>query len=550
MKNDFSSELLKIKLSKPYWKCFSCGKCNLNEPLIFLSEEKIFLSTKCQNSNSFKKININNFYGKEKSSEELLISRNNINNSGIFKSSQELYNFVFYKISEIIKIKDKLINWINNSTFSETDKSNFVTKINMRFCRNLKINIECYKLLHFQLFNDLLLQKEGSSFNLPFKLNQNFFFDPPFDLIENLTNQFLSFLKYQFLILISNISHPYSYENSLVLNDECSYLLTMFDGRIVCTLIHKKQIKIYKFEKEEQDVKKKIIEIKTLNIDSTECIQLNTGHLCLIEDEYAIIVEIQQFNILAKVKVANNLCRMFKLFDGQLISCNQCGKFWTFNEKKQTLVKGDIIDIYPNDFEELRQIEINKILIICYTKIIHVYNLISNQMETTVETKYEVSNFFLINHKFFGYFFSFDHSGEVFDYISLRSLWQKDPSKLHPQSEPKQLMIPIRKDTVFYSYLNNEEIKFNKFSYEKICEKEIKLFITSFGVIPDGRWCIGSREYFLLKSKDEPEKSKLIYYEGNEEKQNQFSPGPKAMNYEFRNELIFFVLENVTKIFY
>ena len=178
--------LTQIFKSTPLNKCIKCHKC-INENFVFtINNNKIQSSMRCSNTDSIVNFEINDLYTNENNNSQILEI---LENKSIFTSTRELFTFVQDKITNNIFLKNEMINRINKTHYiNKRDKENMIAKLMDSFTNNMKINIDCYKILHFLLYNDIQL-KEKEELEQEHEQQQNLFMDQKKELEKEINKK-------------------------------------------------------------------------------------------------------------------------------------------------------------------------------------------------------------------------------------------------------------------------------------------------------------------------------------------------------------------------
>lgn len=500
------TSLNQIFKAAPLNKCIKCHKCiNGNFAFTLENNNKIQSSMKCSNTDSIVTFDINDFYTNEDNNEKIrkAIPKESRNKS-IFNSTEELYNFVLDKIKNNITYKNEMINRIKKTHYiNSRDKEKMISKLMDSFNNNMKINIECYKILHFLLYNEIQFKEKGYKFPFQDYINISYSFFAPFDLVEKSIYNLISYYNYKFLIKFHK-RHNYSFDNSFTFDYHINVDLQLFNGQFIGRDNKYDELYLLSYHPNEPELKNKIKEEKKMQTEfNTQCIQINSEVLIVFLRDTACFVSVENFVPIKSID--NSEYFYFKTSNGKIISMEGNITIYKIDEENLTLnPETNLKSIDSNEhFLEYKE---NKIIFFQKHNIC-VYDCNYLQYEFVI-CGYSYDLFrarlcFLPGDKLvLGDFCKstllvFDLHNPRLIYkpaLERRTFWSPDIG---------ENLIWVNNENLFFVY-NCETFIFNykKQSKEKV-EKAKRLFLDDFLYSCDGRILAGTKKYMMLYSFDE-----------------------------------------------
>lgn len=156
--DQIKKDLIEISCSKPIFQCKNC-QLNIPEKFLFRLENNTIISSyKCFCSQENFNFSIHEMYNSKNTFKKIPIDRKLPSAKKSFTSIQSLFDFVQNKIMKNIEYKDKIIDRINRTSYLNTiNKVKLSNKVIDGLNKNIEINIEFYKILHFLTYNNTLL---------------------------------------------------------------------------------------------------------------------------------------------------------------------------------------------------------------------------------------------------------------------------------------------------------------------------------------------------------------------------------------------------------
>lgn len=524
--------LTQIFKSTPLNKCIKCHKC-INENFVFtINNNKIQSSMRCSNTDSIVNFEIDDLYTNENNSNQIPeISEN----KSIFTSTRELFTFVQDKITNNIFLKNEMINRINKTHYiNKRDKENMIAKLMDSFTNNMKINIDCYKILHFLLYNDIQLKEKGYKFQFQDYINISYSFCDTFDLVEKSIYKLTSYYNYQFLIKFGK-KHNYSITNSFEFNYPMNVDCQLFNGQFIGR--DSEKLYLLSYHPDESELKNKIKEEKSIQADySYKCIQITSEVLVAFLFENVCFINVEQFVPIKIIDLPYLESHFYKTSNGKIISYKEGVPKIMINkidEKKFTMKPEIILEIKHSLEVNILEYKENKIIFyddysICvydcqllqHEFVISDYCQVSSNFKYCLlpDDKLAVANF--DNEKLF-----------VFDLHNQKLIVQHTLVKkplMHDSIEEN--FIYVKNETLFFIYESGKFIfNYEKQSPEEKVERTDRCFIEDLSRLCDGRILVGYTRYMKLYSFNEKVTIDKIGYTLDADKQ--------IKNYDKRKEL-------------
>lgn len=502
-------DLVEISNSKPYFKCKNCQE-NKPEKFFFCLENNIIKSSyKCYCSSEISNYIIKENYDSINSFEDLKKNMKHPSSLSPFSSTQNLFDYVQSKLKKNFEYKNKIIDRINRTSYLNTDnKIALSNKVIEGLNKNIEINIECYKILHFLIFNDIVLKEKGYNFPIDKHINLSYDYYEKFELVEKSVYQLLSYFSYQFLINL-NYRHNYSIDNMIELNHPLSFGLTLFDGRIVGKTTDD-EIFIISYHQEETLKEKKLIIEKKLKVfnSSASYIQLNNEKLCLLSGFSITLINLKDLNNINKIETDFSTTISCKLSNGKIVTQDyEEGNIYiyTINEKELE-IKNDII-LQCSRLAENESIEFqeNKILFFSDDNLC-IYNCSTMQYEYTFTDFCHCGNSYYLKQCLLpGNTFAFGNYQE--HTLTLVDLYNPKCIAVHNilgqtmgfcLSESKDFIFPINHHKLLIFDLGKYVIDPFKPTPSKIDKEGITNFIENVSLTCDGRILVGLNKHFCL----------------------------------------------------
>lgn len=524
---NYNDELIKVFKSQPSNKCSFCKTKKMKSISFIYNDRKknveAIIECKCLEEKKIVQINDLFLIGKTEISNNQLISNTNLTIS----QSEKLFNQVSDLLKKNYLFVREFLKIINHSGYHQKYKKLFFEKMFSSYNANLKINIDCYKILHFLNYNDNLLNQNQVTSPVKYNLNYSFGLKTSFYPIEDTVDIAESYLKYNFIIDL-DVEHHYSTNNSIVIKDS-KICLTLFDGRIILCK-QKNKFQVVKFDYTKKNL---VVEFEE-EIDGHEVFscffQLPNGVVCNCLNKMMYLYNETTFTVIGSFH--NTLSKISNYSNGLIgLELNEIIEIW-----KTSNVDGAIqyiTEINANDFIlDTKEIQKNKILIIG-TKIT-IYNTSTLQIETVIvipqeelddmnpddETEgYYMDSFKLLCYTFvnpnssqFIYKYSFSDGKKIFVFDlhgAFRSLellnikeFRGHPLPLHDG----RLIIPYDKKIFVFDDVTGTTIP--------ICiEKNRNIYIKNYRISCDGKYLIPLSQSFELvnwKNKNNVKKEEIV----------------------------------------
>ena len=564
-----NKELVIIKNSKPFYSCLNCQNCKSKDFYFSLQDNNIRTSMKCYSDNKVFDFCINDFY-KKKDNISIITPIHKNENKTLFASTDELYDFVLSKLTKNIAYKNRIISRINKTCyFNPEDKIKFINKIEKGFNQNFKLNLECYKILHFLLFNYL---NKGFSFPFNDYINKSYQYNEMFDLVENSVYQLLSFYKYQYLLKFQ-YKHNYSYENSFEVDFPINFELSLFNENLIGKDFNSLVLVSINLNK---NTKQKKIQIeKTFNYyECKKCIQLNSEIILDFTSEKVCLLNSEHFVPIKVIDLPEQMSNFTKISSGKIVAFEPGErKIIIFKFEEKYTIKIDIIlevgvifDYGVCEYQE------NKIIFHDNQRI-YLYDCEHFQYEVIFDDFGDLCNCkccLLPNNKYAFSIFE-QKQIQIFDLKNPKQISQKIlPPKPH-LCDIREGIISVNDDLIFLIYGKGKFIfSQSKEVYVQKIEEGTRHFVDNLTLLGDGRILVGYTRYMKLYSINEDAKIEKIGYNSEAEKQlkriknrekegntiyeeNEMEPPVKDgffIRSFLNSEIIIVTMDNKTKFFF
>lgn len=533
-----------ISLTTPRFVYSKCCSSLLRSFKFEFNGDKIKGISQCSYCNKTIHFNVNNLYTKEKINQNTYENLSEIipnTTSPLFPSTNDLYQFVSEKLHNNIQYKNKLKERIRKSNLKEEYKEIFYQKINESYDKNLKINIECYKILHYILYIDLQLREKGAYIQFNNKVNFLYSFSHRFDLVEKTVYKLLSFYQYQYLIKFDYI-HEYSMENSFFLNDKINIELVLFDGLLLGSG-KEDLIEIYQYSAND----KKLIRQNSLYIDDSiiKCIQLNSGEIFICGESTLKVISLQYYTDITSIKFEGGLLSFcYKTSNGKIIvlkeeETEETFRIYKYNSNKKILELEVALKIMnPDSLFPSCEIQENKIVI--NNEYLCIYNCEIMQYEAKLNILYSpCSNYYfnLFDNQFVFLSINNNCKIKVVDSITYDTICECDVERGLSHlftSNHTVYVLPVTKKEMIIA--NDTAYRLDPFNPEKSHYHSNKTSIYSFSYVNDGRALIGFTKYLQLISFDEEETITDIDYQDQDKFEYCFTA--RSVNALLEHEII------------
>lgn len=472
---DSINELTSLSKIKPSLGCVFCKSKSYTKLnfVLSLKEKKIFINVNCECLNMTEIINIDELYSGKSTN---LDKTSKIPTNELLNKVKE----IFLKNNEFIQ---KFLKIINNSKYPQKYKKLFIERVISSYNMNLKINIECYKLLHLLNTNYRYITLNNLFEENQCKLNKNFGIDEIKYPIEDTVNIIESYYKNNFLINIrvgdnKSKSNPKNIKKAQ--NDSTQESFILFDGRLL-TWKDKGQNELYLYTKKDgelikqftlEDLKQRYNRPREKN-KLIKVLQFSNGNVCFITMNRILVYDESIDKIVERIVYYQQFCDycrcvFFNFTNGKIFKyLHELGGFEVCEVDPKTKRLKLLEYFSKSSCDGIREIQDDKSLINSRDIRVIIFNQKTLQIETYIQSDSLLYNCFL---KY--YFNESDVQNKKIIFVTLEELDDEEEKTQINSNEKSEQNIPIEFRLFLMETHNSEK---NRIIINCLTEKRKKI---------------------------------------------------------------------------